>query len=90
MRGQILGAFGVDFGPDFGDLLIQHEHVLTVILCQLTFLFVGRQVARTAVFFKCFLRLCLRDETMTYLFFPKNPARHSVANCIALWKPMEV
>ena len=32
-QGRIFGAFGVDFGPNFGDLLIQDEHVFTIILC---------------------------------------------------------
>ena len=32
-QGLIFGAFGVDFGPNFGDLLIQDEHVFTIILC---------------------------------------------------------
>ena len=33
VQGQIFGAFGVDIGLNFGDLLIQDEHVFTIILC---------------------------------------------------------
>ena len=80
----------LDFGADFGDLLIQHEHVLSVILFQSTFLPAGRELAKTIMFYTSFQRFCLCDESMTCLFFHKIPTKESVANCTALWRQIEV